>query len=239
MNNHSRKALPLVAGVLIAAFIMVSLCALWPAFAMAQTWEACLEDGLYQKLKRQIKSVERDISDHTRAFDPETGRNFAYDKDRKAWIDTKTGQSVTPGLTPAETEACWEDCCYKCLKSKIKSVERDISDHTRAFDPESGRNFAYDKNKKAWIDTKTGECICPKCPPAAAAGGFQEQTHQNLPVTPQPGTPPTVEQNRGPVTYPNLTYPDRTPPEQSGFGFGLGIGGGFQRGGHKEDTPQR
>ena len=40
--------------------------------------------------------------------------------------------------------------------------EQPGSDHTRAFDPKTGRNFVYDKEKKAWTDTKTGESICPK-----------------------------------------------------------------------------
>jgi len=44
-----------------------------------------------------------------------------------------------------------------------------LHDHTRAFDPDSGRNFAWDKEKQAWIDVKTGECVCPKCEPKRTA----------------------------------------------------------------------
>ncbi len=77
---------------------------------------------------------------------------------------------------------------------------------------------------------------CP--PPASATGTFQEQAHQNLPVTPQPGTSQATELGRGPVTYPNLTYPDRPPPEQSGFGFGFGgFGSGHDRSKDSERRP--
>ncbi len=176
-----------------------------------------------------------------------------------------------PALALAQTlEDYLEDCLWICLKAKSPGVERDPSDHTRAFNPKTGQNFVYDKDKKAWIDAKTGECICPKCPPKetppkglerkdsrstppvpqkstavpkVVPGTFQGQTHQSWPVTPggavpQPGASKAEEPKRGPLTYPNLTYPDRTPPEQSGFGFGIGIMGGPQRGGHKETTPE-
>ena len=64
-----------------------------------------------------------------------------------------------------KADATLEDALWKCLKKTIPTVERSIGDHTRAYDPESGRNFAWDSENKAWIDTKTLECICPKCPP--------------------------------------------------------------------------
>ena len=55
---------------------------------------------------------------------------------------------------------------YDCLKSKFPKVERHlgIDGGLSAFDSQSGRNFAWDKDKQAWIDTKTLECICPTCP---------------------------------------------------------------------------
>lgn len=81
------------------------------------------------------------------------------------------------GMSQKPSDAQLEDALYACLFNKINkpnissgyivgnSLSRDPSDHTRAFDSESGRNFFYDKKKQAWIDSKTGECICPKCSP--------------------------------------------------------------------------
>src|SRR5450759_2071776 len=80
-----------------------------------------------------------------------------------------TNTNVAIAETPAQAikqtrqEAEVEDALYLCLKSKFNHVERNYSDHGNAFDPDAGRNFHYDKNKQAWIDSKTGECICPKC----------------------------------------------------------------------------
>lgn len=73
--------------------------------------------------------------------------------------------------------------------------EQPGSDHTRAFDPKTGRNFVYDKEKKAWTDTKTGESICPKG---------------------RPTTPTRTSLLKKPVvigsnTDPNA-YPDAAPP---------------------------
>jgi hypothetical protein len=80
------------------------------------------------------------------------------------WIDVKTGQSIC-----LPKPAYVEDGAYRCLKGKFPNVRRDLHDHTRAFDPDSGRNFAWDKEKQAWIDVKTGECVCPKCEPKRTA----------------------------------------------------------------------
>jgi hypothetical protein len=55
-----------------------------------------------------------------------------------------------------------------CLEVKFPNVERSPG-KLKAFDPNSGRNFAWDTGKQAWIDTKTLECICPKCPPSGTA----------------------------------------------------------------------
>jgi len=49
-------------------------------------------------------------------------------------------------------------CCLQKRWPKIQYHEPD-----RAFVPETGQNLAWDKDKQAWVDTKTGECICPKC----------------------------------------------------------------------------
>jgi hypothetical protein len=56
-----------------------------------------------------------------------------------------------------------------CLEVKFPNVERSPG-KLKAFDPNSGRNFAWDTGKQAWIDTKTLEPICPgKAGPPATA----------------------------------------------------------------------
>src|SRR5450759_3996563 len=93
-----------------------------------------------------------------------------------------TNTNVAIAETPAQAikqtrqEAEVEDALYLCLKSKFNHVERNYSDHGNAFDPDAGRNFHYDKDKQAWIDSKTGECICPKCAdaPAKAAAEVED-----------------------------------------------------------------
>jgi hypothetical protein len=115
------------------------------------------------------------------------------------WIDVKTGQSIC-----LPKPAYVEDGAYRCLKGKFPNVRRDLHDHTRAFDPDSGRNFAWDKEKQAWIDVKTGECVCPKCEPKRTA---------------QQPTPSTTDK----VTDALKTI---------GSSISIGIGGGGTVGGH-------
>lgn len=196
MKNRSQFSNP---HLFFVSFVLFASLILFAGQAMAQNSQstssrttqsrsdASMEDATYQCLaKKFIKikeyaaalgtpdrpetTLQRDPSDHTRAFDPDSGRNFHYDKKYRVWRDTKTGK--------AETPTNLEDALYCCLASKFMTIkryapalgtpdraettlQRDPSDHTRAFDPESGRNFAWDKKKQAWIDVKTGKCICP------------------------------------------------------------------------------
>ena len=53
---------------------------------------------------------------------------------------------------------------FRCLQKKWPDI-RISGDGDSAFIPETGQNLAWDSDKQAWIDTKTLECICPKCPP--------------------------------------------------------------------------
>src|ERR1700730_1533651 len=60
-----------------------------------------------------------------------------------------------------------------CLKEKFPHMEiSKIPGHT-AYDPDSHRNFAWDKDKQVWIDTKTLEFGCPNGTPSRTA---QQQT---------------------------------------------------------------
>jgi hypothetical protein len=164
----------------VVAFALFACVASFADPAMAQTKPGAspdqVEDATYACLYGKFNERSADIvdslqrsSDHTRAFDSKTGRNFVYDVDKKAWMDTKSGESVT--------SANLEDALYCCLYFKfnersvdfVDSLQRS-SDHTRAFDSKTGRNFVYDASKPAWIDAKTGECICPKCTSSRKAG---------------------------------------------------------------------
>ena len=162
--------------------IMTALVIAFTGQAMAQKpTDAQLEDALWNCLSKRVPGTDRDAGDHTRAFNPNTGQNFVYDKDKNAWIDAKTGEAICPKST---TSAGLEDAFWSCLSERIPGTDRDAGDHTRAFDPNTGRNFVYDKDKGAWIDAKTGECLCPKCPPPTAT------------TTPPPGGPSAEDLRR-------------------------------------------
>ncbi len=169
MKIRSHNARAFLSALFFTVLIAVTLLAALPGRTMAQkpspSEDAALEDALWSCLHDRSPGVERDASDHIRAFNPNTGQNFVYDKDKKAWIDAKTGECICPKCPPKDLE----DALWFCLKYRSPGVERDASDHTRAFNPKTGQNFVYDKDKQAWIDAKTGECICPKCPPKEAA----------------------------------------------------------------------
>ena len=76
--------------------------------------------------------------------------------------------STTTTMQPSD--AAYRDALVCSLTRDWEPGTRhaDYSDPDRAFDPKSGQNFVWDEEKGAWIDAKTGECICPKCPPPAA-----------------------------------------------------------------------
>lgn len=70
--------------------------------------------------------------DPNRAFDPETGRNFA--RENGQWIDVKTGKPVfSPPYVPDSS-------------GKYHVVLPSAGDRNSAFDPETGRNFARDES---------------------------------------------------------------------------------------------
>jgi hypothetical protein len=69
-----------------------------------------------------------------------------------------------------------EDVFFVCLRAKFPGTKRGgLDGHTGAFDPNTGRNFAYEDGK--WIDVKTLQTICPTAPTRAA----------QTPPTPQVG----------------------------------------------------
>ncbi len=63
---------------------------------------------------------------------PQTRQALKWSGDK--WVDTKTGQAVSG----------WQF---------------DTSDPTRAFNPDTGQNAAWDEGKAQWIDVKTGQAV--------------------------------------------------------------------------------
>jgi len=153
-------------------------------------------------LEKKFPHVERDTSGLS-AFDPDSGRNFAWDKDKQAWIDIKTLKVVCPGSKgEPPTYALVNILFHSCLEKKFPHVERDTSGLS-AFDPDSGRNFAWDKDKQAWIDTKTGECVCPKC--------ATKPTAPEIPKA-QPGKTTTTPSTTGGAKPQSSVTPPRVVP---------------------------
>ena len=90
-----------------------------------------------------------------------------------ALVITFTGQAMAQ---KPSTDASMVDALFKyCLREKFPEIRRDTY---TAYDPPSGRNFAWDSDKQAWIDTKTLECVCPKCKKAVPPSG---PSAENLP----------------------------------------------------------
>ena len=117
------------------------------------------------------------------------------------------------------SDAELEDALWICLRGKFPGMEREIGDHTRAFDPQSGRNFAYENG--AWIDVKTGECMCPKCPPTAAQTTPTPTPAAAETTTPKSANEPQkVEEKKEPSWWETL-IPALIPS--------IGIGGGRER----------
>ena len=171
----SRAALFIRKGVVATAtagtlVIMTALVITFTGQAMAQkpSTDASMVDALFKYcLREKFPEIRRDT--YT-AYDPPSGRNFAWDSEKKAWIDIKTLESICP-----KTSAERADTFFKCLREKFPEIRRDTY---TAYDPPSGRNFAWDSDKQAWIDTKTLECVCPKCKKAVPPSG---PSAENLP----------------------------------------------------------
>jgi len=161
MNNKIRSA---ISHFLVALLVLFSTLTLSAPSAVAQTPQADSKQVgttyrgiLFRCLQDKWPDIQ--IGDPPdSAFVPETGQNLAWDSNKKTWIDTKTLQSVLPFKT---LRGAMFSCC---LQKKWPDIQ--IGDPPdSAFVPETGQNLAWDNDKQAWIDTKTLECICPKCPP--------------------------------------------------------------------------
>lgn len=150
-----------------AVFLFVCVIALgWHSSAFSQGPKN-MRGALHYCMKATYPemSFNYDNPNGPTAYDPASGRNFAYDNDR--WIDTKTGQTVCP--SPAGTgPKTMRGALHHCMKATFPemSFNYDNPNGPTAYDPASGRNFAFENDR--WIDVKTGKSVCPENLPATA-----------------------------------------------------------------------
>ena len=168
LNMQKSRTNTSVSVRLISIWLVLFAClVLLAGQAIAQTPDTPVSSrgSLYLCLKSKFPELSLGSNGDT-AFDPVSKRNFAWDEDKQAWIDTKTLKSIC-GRSRGNL--------WLCLKAKFPELSLGANGDT-AFDPESKRNFAWDSDKQAWIDTKTLECICPKCPPPPQTSSIPEET---------------------------------------------------------------
>jgi len=67
-----------------------------------------------------------------------------------------------------EVSTTYSGILFRCLQEKWPDIQSSGGGR-HVFVPEIGQNLAWDKDKQAWIDVKTGKCICPECPPSRTA----------------------------------------------------------------------
>ncbi len=130
-----------------------------------------------------LRPAEFDPGDSTRAFDPKTGQNLYWDCVKKTWVDAKTGKAA--GYEGRHTDD------GEVIPPPLRPAEFDPVDPTRAFDPKTGQNLHWDRDKKTWVDSKTGKASGYEgrhtekpCPPPATG------------TTPQPKPTPTPEKKK-------------------------------------------
>jgi hypothetical protein len=167
MNHKWQSRIPLLLAI---SFVLLTSLTVLSGSAMAQgPSDAPVNIFFHGCLKRKFPNIERSFSDPLRARDLDSERNFAWEPDKQAWIDIRSLQAVCPAESKDDPKDQPANIYFHgCLKRNFPNVERSFSDPLSARDPDSGRNFAWEEDKQSWIDIKTLECICPKCPPGTA-----------------------------------------------------------------------
>ena len=102
------------------------------------------------------RTVLPDVTDPKRAFDPRTGRNFAFDQKTCTWIDVRSGQRVSSGPVLPPTGS---DILSAGGEVVYRTVLPDVTDPNRAFDARTGRNFVR-------VDCPSTKTAAPPPPPA-------------------------------------------------------------------------
>jgi hypothetical protein len=125
--------------------------------------DVLLEDDLYKKYLQPAGFSGRTSADPTRAFNPITGQNAAWDDTKRQWIDTKTLKPLSPAGTDKRADVLLEDDLYKKYLQPAGFSGRTSADPTRAFNPTTGQNAAWDNGTLQWIDVKTGKVLGSAC----------------------------------------------------------------------------
>ena len=114
--------------------------------------------------------AKQDPTDPTQAHDSTTGQNLYWVPDKKTWVDSKTGQSVgfdgvrtSDGtIIPAPPIIIGaSDALLGAINGlpPTHQAKQDPTDPTQAHDSTTGQNLVWDRDKKTWIDAKTGEAL--------------------------------------------------------------------------------
>jgi hypothetical protein len=125
--------------------------------------DAFEEDYLYKKYLQPAGFSGRTSADPTRAFNPTTGQNAAWDEAKLRWIDPKTLKPLSPAGSKKHAHAFLEDDLYKKYLQPAGFSGRTSADPTRAFNPTTGQNAVWDHETFQWIDPKTGKVLAGAC----------------------------------------------------------------------------
>jgi hypothetical protein len=188
-------AIGLAAGALIAPHV------LWVEPAQAQATPASPPAPALIPAPRG--SAQQDLQQPDHAFDSATGQNLVWDRDRKSWIDAKSGQALGFQGALAKDGTVIPAPAPSSAKDGTKTQARqDPNDPERAYNPISGQNLVWDRARGTWIDSRSQKNV-----------GFQGAY---VPTT-AAGGPPS-----------GASAP-AAPGFGLSFGFGFGTGGGQER----------
>jgi hypothetical protein len=161
----------------------------------------------------------RDPSDPNTAFNSKTGQNAVYDKNKRQWIDPRTGKGLSRAADDKTAEAIVETALLTefagtQIGSGLGDWTRDPSDPNTAFNSKTGQNAVYDKNKRQWIDAKTGTPLSP------SAGNLTTPPVSTVPAPGKPETAPPAKNKTVSVSTPGQPAPPKPL-------FSMGVGGGL------------
>src|ERR1017187_9075374 len=137
--------------LLATLFVGLSIFAVCPKQAMAQK-PGGSDTRIIPPPPRQ-SGAEVDPTNPKSAYNPQTGQNMFWDCVKKTWVDSKTGKAV-PGRFEGKLDKDGEIIPPPPAQS---GAEVDPINPKSAFNPQTGQNMFWDRDKKAWIDSKTGK----------------------------------------------------------------------------------
>jgi hypothetical protein len=170
--------------------------------------------------------LQRDPTDPEHATDPRTSRNFNWDPKKKTWVNSQTGKGVafvgylaSGGTDPGTSIVINEGQVVATVtgaQTRVHStiLQRDPTDPEHATDPRTGRNFHWDPDKKAWVDSQTGKSV-------SLAGYLAPPPPASAPAPTTPEKVPPEEKKTVSVPTP---IPSAPPKPLVSMGVGGGVG---------------